>query len=120
LVLVEKKEVEEREKVVRQMWDLYSHSRTNSVGLPKFWWEAFEAAYEELVSDVGGVRDGAVSEIAKMSLLRSLPLQLHQVSTNLNLGSFFFFSMYVPFLTSFLCMPNASRFYESPICVWMS
>ncbi|ESW08580.1 hypothetical protein PHAVU_009G057300 [Phaseolus vulgaris] len=74
-------EVEEREKVVRQMWDLYSHSRTKSVGLPKFWWEAFEAAYEELVSDVGGVRDGAVSEIAKMSLLRSLPLQLHQSMT---------------------------------------
>ncbi|BAT77774.1 hypothetical protein VIGAN_02036900 [Vigna angularis var. angularis] len=70
-------EVEEREKVVRQMWDVYSRTRTNYVGLPKFWWEAFEAAYEELVSDVREVRDGAVSEIAKMSLLRSLPLQSH-------------------------------------------
>jgi len=64
------------------MWDVYSRSRTNSIGIPKFWWEAFEAAYEELASDVRGVRDGAVSEIAKMSLLRSLPLQSHPVSTN--------------------------------------
>jgi len=60
------------------MWDVYSRTRTNYVGLPKFWWEAFEAAYEELVSDVREVRDGAVSEIAKMSLLRSLPFQSHR------------------------------------------
>ncbi|XP_027356534.1 uncharacterized protein LOC113865924 [Abrus precatorius] len=70
-------EVEEREKVVRHMWDVYSHS--NSVRLPKFWSEAFEAAYEELMSDIGGVRDAAVSEIAKMSLC-SLPLLLQSQS----------------------------------------
>ncbi|XP_020220116.1 uncharacterized protein LOC109803062 [Cajanus cajan] len=66
-------EVEEREKVVRHMWDVYSRTHTK---LPKFWWEAFEAAYEQLVSDVPTVRDAAVSEIAKMSL-HSLPLQSH-------------------------------------------
>ncbi|TKY75145.1 hypothetical protein E2542_SST03911 [Spatholobus suberectus] len=72
-------EVEEREKVVRHMWDVYTRTRTNFVRLPKFWWEAFEAGYEQLVSDVPGVRDGAVSEIAKMSL-RSLPLPLQSQS----------------------------------------
>ncbi|KAK7351701.1 hypothetical protein VNO77_11327 [Canavalia gladiata] len=71
-------EVEEREKVVKHMWDVYTHS--NSVRIPKFWSEAFEAAYEELVSDVGGIRDAAVSEIAKMSL-RSIPLPLQSQST---------------------------------------
>ncbi|XP_058785334.1 uncharacterized protein LOC131660176 isoform X2 [Vicia villosa] len=65
-------EVEEREKVVRRMWDVYSRSHSNSIGLPQFWLEAFEAAYENLVSDVPVVRETAVSEIAKMSLaLRS-------------------------------------------------
>ncbi|KAG5033890.1 hypothetical protein AAZX31_04G032200 [Glycine max] len=73
-------EVEEREKVVRHMWDLYSHTNTKSVGLPKFWWEAFEAAYQQLVSDVPAVRDAAVSEIAKMSL-RSLPIQIQSHSS---------------------------------------
>ncbi|XP_058785333.1 uncharacterized protein LOC131660176 isoform X1 [Vicia villosa] len=79
-------EVEEREKVVRRMWDVYSRSHSNSIGLPQFWLEAFEAAYENLVSDVPVVRETAVSEIAKMSLaLRSqivhqLPLQLESPS----------------------------------------
>ncbi|CAJ1973316.1 unnamed protein product [Sphenostylis stenocarpa] len=82
-ILEDLDEVEEREKVVREMWDVYSRSHANAVGLPKFWEEAFEAAYEELVSDVGGVRDGAVSEIAKMSL-RSLPRQFNPVSSNSN------------------------------------
>ncbi|KAH1123978.1 hypothetical protein GYH30_013951, partial [Glycine max] len=67
-------DVGEREKVVRHMWDAYSRTHTKSVGLPKFWWEAFEAAYEQLMSDVP-----AVSEIAKMSL-RSLPLQIQSHS----------------------------------------
>ncbi|RHN70995.1 hypothetical protein MtrunA17_Chr3g0141491 [Medicago truncatula] len=58
-------EVEEREKVVRHMWDVYTRSHSNSIGLPQFWLEAFEAAYEHLVSDVPAVRDAAVSEIAK-------------------------------------------------------
>ncbi|CAK8568988.1 unnamed protein product [Lathyrus sativus] len=75
-------EVEEREKVVRHMWDVYTRSHSNSMGLPQFWLEAFEAAYENLVSDVPAVRDTAVSEIAKMSLalrsqiLHQLPLQI--------------------------------------------
>ncbi|PPR84785.1 hypothetical protein GOBAR_AA35932 [Gossypium barbadense] len=34
----------------------------------RFWQEAFEAAYEELTSDVPGVREAAVTEIAKMSV----------------------------------------------------
>lgn len=60
------KEMEEREKVVRHMWDVYTNSRR--IRLPRFWQEAFEAAYEELTSDVPGVRDAAVTEIAKMSV----------------------------------------------------
>ncbi|KAL5168553.1 putative polyol transporter 6 [Glycine soja] len=59
-------EMEEREKVVRHMWDVYTNSR--SVRLPRFWQEAFEAAYEDLTSDVAEVRDAAVAEIAKMSV----------------------------------------------------
>ncbi|XP_077216736.1 uncharacterized protein LOC143851266 [Tasmannia lanceolata] len=59
-------EIEEREKVVKHMWDVYTHSRR--IRLPRFWQEAFEAAYEELESDAGGVREGAISEIAKMSM----------------------------------------------------
>nr|GMD84818.1 uncharacterized protein LOC109170413 [Ipomoea batatas] len=59
-------DVEEREKVVRHMWDVYTESRTSR--LPKFWQEAFEAAYEDMMSDYSAVRDAAVTEIAKMSL----------------------------------------------------
>ncbi|KAK1391412.1 Lanosterol synthase [Heracleum sosnowskyi] len=70
-------EVEEREKVVRHMWDVYTHSKT--VHLPKFWQRAFEAAYEDLISDVPSVRNAAVSEIAKMSLL-SLDLILESLT----------------------------------------
>ncbi|KAK7310902.1 hypothetical protein RJT34_08688 [Clitoria ternatea] len=74
-------EVEEREKVVRHMWDVYSGTHSKYVPLPKFWSEAFAAAYEHLVSDVDGVRDAAVSEIAKMSLhFLPIPLQSHSVS----------------------------------------
>ncbi|PSR99721.1 Protein of unknown function DUF1195 protein [Actinidia chinensis var. chinensis] len=65
-------ELEEREKLVRQMWDVYTHS--NTIRLPSFWTEAFKAAYEDLTSDVPGVRDAAVSEIAGMSL-RSISVQ---------------------------------------------
>ncbi|ESR38945.1 hypothetical protein CICLE_v10027139mg [Citrus x clementina] len=39
--------------------------------ITEFWQEAFEAAYEELSSDVAEVRDAAITEIAKMSV-RSL------------------------------------------------
>lgn len=59
-------ELEEREKLVRQMWDVYTHSKTTR--LPSFWLEAFEAAYEELTSDVPDARNAAVSEIARMAL----------------------------------------------------
>lgn len=48
------------------MWDVYMNSRR--IRLPRFWQEAFEAAYEELTSDVAGVRDAAINEIAKMSV----------------------------------------------------
>ncbi|XP_057975876.1 uncharacterized protein LOC131163302 isoform X2 [Malania oleifera] len=70
-------EMEEREKVVRHMWDVYTNSRR--IRLPRFWQEAFEAAYEDLTSDVPGLREAAVSEIAKMSVstidLEPPPLQ---------------------------------------------
>ncbi|CAJ1930073.1 unnamed protein product [Sphenostylis stenocarpa] len=59
-------EMEEREKVVRHMWDVYTNSRR--IRLPRFWQEAFEAAYEDLMSDVAEVRDAAITEIAKMSV----------------------------------------------------
>ncbi|KAG8492079.1 hypothetical protein CXB51_015676 [Gossypium anomalum] len=59
-------ELEEREKVVRKMWDVYTHS--TSIRLPRFWLDAFEAAYENLSSDVNGVRNNAISEIAKLSM----------------------------------------------------
>ncbi|XP_050226375.1 uncharacterized protein LOC126676255 [Mercurialis annua] len=59
-------EMEEREKVVKHMWDVYTNSRR--IKLPRFWQEAFEAAYEELTSDVPDIRDAAISEIAKMSV----------------------------------------------------
>uniref|UniRef100_A0A1J3DNZ7 Uncharacterized protein n=1 Tax=Noccaea caerulescens TaxID=107243 RepID=A0A1J3DNZ7_NOCCA len=59
-------EMEEREKVVKHMWDVYTNTRR--IKLPRFWQEAFVAAYEELTSDVPGVRDAAIGEIAKMSV----------------------------------------------------
>ncbi|XP_021905786.1 uncharacterized protein LOC110820578 [Carica papaya] len=59
-------EMEEREKVVKHMWDVYTNSRR--IRLPRFWQEAFEAAYEDLTSDVPGVREAAITEIAKMSV----------------------------------------------------
>lgn len=58
--------MEEREKVVKHMWDVYTNSRR--IRIPRFWQEAFEAAYEELTSDIAEVREAAISEIAKMSM----------------------------------------------------
>lgn len=63
--------MEDREKVVKHMWDVYTNSRR--IRLPRFWQEAFEAAYEDLTSDVPGVREAAITEIAKMSV-RSVDL----------------------------------------------
>lgn len=59
-------EMEEREKVVKHMWDVYTNS--HRIRIPRFWQEAFEAAYEELTSDVTEIRDAAISEIANMSM----------------------------------------------------
>ncbi|KAI7743798.1 hypothetical protein M8C21_030377 [Ambrosia artemisiifolia] len=59
-------EIEEREKVVEHMWDVYTNS--HRIGLPQFWQRAFVAAYEDLISDVPAVREAAVREIAKMSV----------------------------------------------------
>lgn len=59
-------EMEEREKVVKHMWDVYTNSRR--IRLPRFWREALEAAYEVLANDVPGVREAAITEIAKMSV----------------------------------------------------
>ncbi|KAB5556880.1 hypothetical protein DKX38_007789 [Salix brachista] len=59
-------EMEDREKAVNHMWDIYTNSRR--IKLPKFWQEAFEAAYEELTSDAPDVKEAAITEIAKMSI----------------------------------------------------
>ncbi|KAJ9186600.1 hypothetical protein P3X46_002149 [Hevea brasiliensis] len=72
-------EVEEKEHLVRHMWDIYTHS--SSTKLPRFWQEAFEAAYEALASDVTAIRDAAVSEIAKLSLCSFNPDPLPVQST---------------------------------------
>ncbi|XVE87281.1 hypothetical protein DITRI_Ditri18aG0104400 [Diplodiscus trichospermus] len=76
-------EMEEREKVVRHMWDVYTNSRR--IRLPRFWREAFEAAYEELTSDAPGVREAAISEIAKMSV-RSLELDPPRIQSTKTLS----------------------------------
>lgn len=57
--------MEEREKLVKHMWDVYTNSRR--IRLPSFWQEAFVAAYEDLTSEVPEVREAAISEIAGMS-----------------------------------------------------
>lgn len=67
-------EVEEREKVVRRMWDVYTHSST--IQLPRFWQEAFQAAYQDLTSEIAPVRNVAVLEIAKMSMFPQVVDQL--------------------------------------------
>lgn len=59
-------EMEEREKLVGRMWDMYTRT-SDEVRLPRFWQEAFEAAYEELAGDDVQVRDAAIAEIARMS-----------------------------------------------------
>lgn len=58
--------MEEREKMVRHMWDVYTNSQR--MRLPGFWQEAFVAAYEDLTSEVPEVREDAISEIARMSV----------------------------------------------------
>ncbi|GFQ06659.1 hypothetical protein PHJA_002809900 [Phtheirospermum japonicum] len=58
-------DIEEREKLVKHMWDVYTNS--HRVRLEGFWQEAFVAAYEDLSSEVAEVREAAISEIARMS-----------------------------------------------------
>ncbi|MFS8033780.1 hypothetical protein Hanom_Chr17g01573581 [Helianthus anomalus] len=48
------------------MWDVYINS--GRIRLPRFWEEAFVAAYEDLISDVHVVREAAGTEIARMSV----------------------------------------------------
>ncbi|RCV13911.1 hypothetical protein SETIT_2G384300v2 [Setaria italica] len=62
-------EMEEREKLARRMWDVYTRTGDH-VRLPRFWQEAFEAAYEELAGDDTQASDAAISEIARMSVHR--------------------------------------------------
>ncbi|KAL5578379.1 hypothetical protein UlMin_020078 [Ulmus minor] len=57
-------EMDEREKVVKHMWDTYTNS--HQIRIAWFWQEMFEAVYEDLTSDVPSVREAAISEIAKM------------------------------------------------------
>ncbi|XP_062211522.1 uncharacterized protein LOC133912683 [Phragmites australis] len=59
-------EMEERGKLVGRMWDMYTRT-SDEVRLPRFWQEAFEAAYEELAGDDLQIRDAAISEISRMS-----------------------------------------------------
>ncbi|KMZ57408.1 hypothetical protein ZOSMA_86G00430 [Zostera marina] len=59
-------EVEERKNLVRQMWNVYTHSR--HIQLPVFWQKAFAASYDQMVSEDLEMSDAAVLEIAKMSM----------------------------------------------------
>ncbi|GFP84452.1 hypothetical protein PHJA_000589000 [Phtheirospermum japonicum] len=65
-------DLEEREKLVKHMWDV--HTNSQQIGLGGFWQEAFVAAYEDLTSEVPAVREAAISEIARMSV-RYVPHQ---------------------------------------------
>ncbi|KAK9129913.1 hypothetical protein Sjap_010400 [Stephania japonica] len=76
-------EIEEREKVVKHMWDVYTHNRR--IRLPRFWQEAFEAAYEDMTGDAPGVREAAISEIARMSM-RSVDIEPPPVQSTKVLG----------------------------------
>lgn len=51
------------------MWNVYKYS--SIARLPTFWRDAFGAAYQDLTSDVAGVRNAALLEIAKMSFRSS-------------------------------------------------
>jgi hypothetical protein len=79
--------MEDREKVVKHMWDIYTNSRR--IRLPKFWQEAFEAAYEELTSDASDVKEAAIAEIAKMSI-RSIDLDPLPVQSTVRTSFFLF------------------------------
>ncbi|KAL1566557.1 hypothetical protein AAHA92_02157 [Salvia divinorum] len=76
-------DMEEREKMVRHMWDVYSNSQR--MKLAGFWQEAFVAAYEDLTSEVPEVREDAILEIARMSA-RYLDLTPPPRYSSLSLG----------------------------------
>ncbi|CAL4931528.1 unnamed protein product [Urochloa decumbens] len=78
-------EMEEREKLVGRMWEMYTRT-SDEVRLPRFWQEAFEAAYEELAGDDTQVRDAAISELARMSA-HKLELEQKTVNENENASS---------------------------------
>ncbi|KAJ6736738.1 hypothetical protein OIU85_018865 [Salix viminalis] len=80
-------EMEDREKAVNHMWDIYTNSRR--IKLPKFWQEAFEAAYEELTSDAPDVKEAAITEIAKMSI-RSIDHEPLPVQSTVRISHFYF------------------------------
>lgn len=65
------------------MWDVYVHSRI--ARLPRFWQEAFEAAYEELAGDDPSSRDAATSEIARMSMRMADPEPNQDANVNFHL-----------------------------------
>ncbi|OWM74549.1 hypothetical protein CDL15_Pgr005128 [Punica granatum] len=75
-------EMEDREEMVKHMWDVYTSSR--QVRLAQFWREAFEAAFEDMTSEVPGIREAATSEIAKMSL-RSIIVHPPPVQTTVGI-----------------------------------
>lgn len=74
--------MEDREEMVKHMWDVYTSSR--QIRLAQFWREAFEAAFEDMTSDIPGVREATISEIAKMSL-RSIIVHTPPVQTTVSL-----------------------------------
>ncbi|KAL3844842.1 hypothetical protein ACJIZ3_002245 [Penstemon smallii] len=75
-------DMEEREKMVKHMWDVYTNSPR--IRLAGFWQDAFVAAYEDLTSEVPQVRENAISEIAKMSCryIKLDPPPLHSLSSS--------------------------------------
>lgn len=93
--------MEEREKVVKHMWDVYTNSRR--IRLPRFWQEAFEAAYEDLTSDVPGVREAAITEIAKMSV-RSFNLDPPPTQSTVRVPRFIL--TFLPFFHPSLVFPS--------------
>ncbi|KAG8384027.1 hypothetical protein BUALT_Bualt04G0075400 [Buddleja alternifolia] len=74
-------DLEEREKLVKHMWDVYTNS--HRIGLIGFWQEAFVAAYEDLTSEVPEVKEAAISEIARMSAryIKLYPPPIHSSVT---------------------------------------
>lgn len=85
--------------MVKHMWDVYTNSRR--IRLPRFWQEAFEAAYEELTSDDPGIREAAIAEIAKMSV-RSILLDSPPLQSTVRILLFAFFNSFALQLQSVL------------------